>query len=142
MTTIAYKDGVVAYDSRRTGGSTIVDDDYEKRFEQDGVSFFITGSVSDSPRLIAAYFGEKQESPVECSGLVVCEGKLSRIGYDTNSGLWNEPLPLDRPYATGSGCDHAWTAMDMGATAAEAVKMAKKRDAGTGGKVRTFKLPR
>nr|WP_237541343.1 hypothetical protein [Pseudomonas syringae] len=30
MTTIAYKDGVIAYDSRTTGGTTISDDDSGK----------------------------------------------------------------------------------------------------------------
>jgi hypothetical protein len=47
---------------------------------------------------------------------------------------------LDNPCAIGSGTDHALTAMDMGATAEEAIGWAAKRDAGTGGTIRTFRL--
>ncbi|MDU4249020.1 proteasome subunit beta [Pseudomonas sp.] len=140
MTTIAYKDGVIAYDSRRCSGSTIVDDDYDKRHEHEGVSFFLTGAVCDLPRLIAAYFGEKQESPVECTALVVDDGKLQLVGYDKDSGLWVDVLPQDKPYSIGSGSDHAWTAMDMGATAYQAIGLAMKRDSCTGGNIRTFQI--
>jgi hypothetical protein len=38
----------------------------------------------------------------------------------------------------GRGSDHAMTAMDMGATAAESGEMAQKRDTSTGGVVRTL----
>jgi hypothetical protein len=42
------------------------------------------------------------------------------------------------PPHLGSGSDHAMTALDMGATAAESVKMAKTRDISIGGVVRTL----
>ena len=38
MTTIAYKDGVIAYDSRVTRGDLITDDDCDKCIERDGVN--------------------------------------------------------------------------------------------------------
>ena len=44
------------------------------------------------------------------------------------------------PYAIGSGADHAFTAMDCGCSAKEAVQMAVKRDTCTGGRIRSFKL--
>ena len=140
MTTIAYKDGVIAYDSRSCRGTTIVDDDFDKRLEADGISFFITGAVCDAQKLIAAYFGEKHDSPVECSALVVSDGRLYMIGVDKESGLWIEDLPLNKPYTVGSGSDHAWTAMDMGATAYQAIGLAMKRDSCTGGNIRTFQI--
>jgi hypothetical protein len=43
---------------------------------------------------------------------------------------------VDSVYAIGCGSDHAITAMDMGATAYQAVQMAAKRDTGTGGTIR------
>ena len=56
--------------------------------------------------------------------------------------IWSEgrlfKYQVDHQYAIGSGSNNAITAMDMGATAAEAVEMAKKRDTGTGGLVRTL----
>jgi hypothetical protein len=42
--------------------------------------------------------------------------------------------------AIGTGTDHAITAMDCGLSAREAVKMAMKRDTGTGGRIRTYKV--
>lgn len=44
---------------------------------------------------------------------------------------------VERPFAIGSGRDFALAAMDMGATAKEAVEMAAKRDVYTGGTIRT-----
>lgn len=140
MTTIAYKDGVIAYDSRSCSGTTIVNDDYEKRIEHAGVSFFITGAVCDAPRLIAAYFGESQDSPVECTALVVNDGKLQLAAVDRESGIWIEELTTGKPYALGSGSPHAWTAMDMGATAYQSIEQAMKRDTCTGGTIRTFQI--
>lgn len=57
MTTIAYKDGVIAYDSRVTRSGTIVSDNAPKCQVVDGVSFFLSGAVCDEKALIAAYFG-------------------------------------------------------------------------------------
>jgi ATP-dependent protease HslVU (ClpYQ) peptidase subunit len=138
MTTIAYKDGVIAYDSRETLGSTIMDDDCEKCQTSGGVQFLCTGSTPDYPALIAGYFGEVVTGSVEASGLAIDDGVLSLIGHDRKTGFWKDQLRLDNPFAIGSGSHFALTAMDMGATAAEAVEMAKKRDTSTGGLVRTL----
>lgn len=45
---------------------------------------------------------------------------------------------MDRPFAIGSGRDFALAAMDMGASAKEAVEAAAKRDVYTGGTIRTL----
>lgn len=140
MTTVAYKDGVVAFDSRQTAGNTILDDDFDKRRARDGVSFFISGKTGDVPKLMDAWFGAKVEGPVDVTALVVEGGELWLCSWTDGDGLWKVRLPLDKPYSIGSGQDHAWTAMDLGCTAAQAVKMAMKRDVSTGGKVRTFKI--
>lgn len=141
MTTIAYKDGVFAYDSRRCAGSKIVDNDFEKCIESGGVMFFITGAVCDAKKLIAGYFGEPISGVVECSALAFDSGNVLLLGWQQDEGVWVDNLPIMKPYALGSGSDHAWTAMDMGASAAQAVEMAMKRDTFTGGRVRTFKIP-
>ena len=138
MTTIAYKDGVIAYDSRETLGTTIVDDDCDKCQASGGVQFFCTGSTPDYDALIAAYFGEKSSVVIEAGGIALDNGVLWLLGYSETTGFWKDRLRLDNPFAVGSGSSHALTAMDMGATAFQAVEMAMKRDSCTGGKIRTL----
>lgn len=139
MTTIAYKDGVIAYDSRITRDTEIVYDDFQKCHEEKGVKFIFAGKTSHYPRLVAAYFGATEARDLQCSAIVVDADGLWYAGNDAEDGFWKSPLIGDKPYAIGSGGVHALTAMDMGATAAEAVEMAKKRDTCTGGLVRTLK---
>lgn len=142
MTTIAYKDGVIAYDSRQTRGGSIVSDDVVKCQVVDGVSFFLSGAVCDEKALIAAYFGTPSPAPVECSGYVVDGGKLLMVGHDDKTGVWKQDLDPSNPDAIGSGSAYALAAMDMGASAEEAVRAAMKRDIYTGGKVRTVRIAR
>lgn len=140
MTTIAYKDGVIAYDSRCTKGETIVDDDFNKCKVVDGVAFFLCGSTADYDALIGMYMGRISAPAGACdsSALVHDNGELFECSYNKEDGFWRSPKRLSTHHALGSGTDHALTAMDMGANAEMAVKMAMKRDTGTGGIVRTF----
>lgn len=140
MTTIAYKDGVIAYDSRQTRSGSIVSDDCQKLTVVDGVSFFLSGAVCDEKALIAAYFGTPSPVPVECSGYAVDGGKLQMVGHDDKMGIWWQDLDPANPDAIGSGSAYALAAMDMGASAEEAVHAAMKRDIYTGGRVRLFSL--
>lgn len=141
MTTIAYKDGIIAYDGRATAGGTIVYDDYEKMRERDGVFFFGAGGISEINDLIKAYHGEEIVGDCGASIIVCKAGELSLIGYEDGK-VWESPVHPSKPYAIGSGRDHAFTALDMGASAYQAVEMAAKRDTGTGGKIRTFTIKR
>lgn len=138
MTTIAYKDGVIAYDSRQTRGGSIVSDNCSKCEQVNGVLFFLSGSVCDERALLAAYLGTPSKEAVECSGFVVDNGKLMMVGHDDKTGVWREPLDPANPDAIGSGSAYALAAMDMGASAEEAVRAAMKRDIYTGGTVRTM----
>ena len=55
MTTIALdKNGLIAYDSRETAGSTIVDDNCNKRKESNGAYYFFCGRSADEDTLIDA----------------------------------------------------------------------------------------
>lgn len=141
MTTIAYKDGVIAVDSRQTRRDAIVSDNALKWQIVDGVAFFLAGAVCDNKALIAAYFGTPSSTPIECSGYVVHDGKLMMVGHDDDSGVWRQDLDLSNPDAIGSGAPYALAAMDMGASAEEAVRAAMKRDIYTGGTIRTFTIP-
>jgi len=138
MTTIAYKDGVIAYDSRQTRNGAIVTDNAEKSELVNGVRFFLAGAVCDMPALIAAYFGTPSTVPVECSGYVVDGGRLIMVGHDDKTGVWKQELDPANPDAIGCGAPYALAAMDMGASAEEAVRAAVKRDIYTGGRIRTL----
>lgn len=140
MTTIAYKDGVIAYDSRVTRSGTIVSDNAHKCQVVDGVSFFLSGAVCDEKALIAAYFGTPSAVAVECSGYAVDGGKLLMVGHDDKTGIWRQELDQANPDAIGSGSPYALAAMDMGASAEDAVRAAMKRDIYTGGKVRVIRI--
>lgn len=140
MTTIVYKDGVIAYDSRVTRGDLIVDDGCEKMQVVQGVHFFCAGSGPDAEHLIGAYFGTKSPNKRLDAGALVYDPatkELWTIGHNID-GFWRDRLSVDRPYAIGIGSPHAFTAMDMGACACKAVEMAALRDMYTGGKVRSF----
>ena len=83
--------------------------------------------------------GKPPPANVEMSAFIVDQGRVYLAGIDSEKGLlWT--LEATRPAATGSGMDHAITAMDCGLSAKDAVRMAIKRDAGSGGRVRTFKV--
>lgn len=140
MTTIAYKYGVIAYDSRQTRNDRIVSDNAQKCTIVDGVRFFLTGAVCDERSLIAAYFGTPSQVPVECSGYVVDGGRLMMVGHDDKTGIWKQDLDPSNPDAIGSGSAYALAAMDMGASAEDAVRAAMKRDIYTGGNVSSIKI--
>lgn len=140
MTTIAYKDGLIAYDGRQTRNDRIVSDDSPKCQIVGGVSFFLSGAVCDEKALIAAYFGTPSSVPVECSGYVVDGGKLMLVGHDDKTGIWKQELDPCSHDAIGSGSAYALAAMDMGASAEDAVRAAMKRDIYTGGLIRTMTI--
>ena len=141
MTTVAFRDGVVAYDSRITAEGLIRDDAAEKCTLRNGVRFFFLGATADNERFMALYFGGSDDfKDIGCSAVVVDGEKLLLVAVAHETGMWRQPQRKDRYFSEGSGSDHAITAMDMGATAKEAVKWASKRDSCTGGRIRTFKL--
>lgn len=100
----------------------------------------MAGSVGEFQELIRLYFAKRsKQSEIEhCEAIVYDKGKLFTIGYEKDVKYWINPEESDCPFAIGSGEDHALTAMDMGATAKEAVEFAAKRDSKTGGLIRAF----
>lgn len=62
------------------------------------------------------------------------------VGHDDKAGIWKQELDPANPDAIGSGAAYALAAMDMGASAEDAVRAAMKRDIYTGGKVRAMKV--
>ena len=60
MTTIAYKDGIIAYDSRCLCGNAIVDDNIDKHLAIEGLHFFFSGNTGDQVALLEAYKSGKR----------------------------------------------------------------------------------
>jgi 20S proteasome alpha/beta subunit len=141
MTTIAAKDGIIAYDSRCTSGGKVHTERFQKHRHRNRVHFFFTGSTGDIEAFMGLYFGEKVKPTDHCEALV-WDGRTKRllsIGWDGKTFFTNEE-DLDTPCAFGTGQDHALTAMDCGLSAKEAVKMAAKRDTGTNSRVSTYTI--
>lgn len=143
MTTIAYKDGVIAYDSRMTNHTLIGSDNWDKRWEQNGYNFFLCGTVSDMERFVREVVEGKKTLIFACAGVMVDpEGQAWMVNSGDDGSDEHELVRLQpgMSMAWGSGRDFAIAAMDFGKSAKEAVKYAMTRDSATGGKVRSFKL--
>ena len=145
MTTIAYKDGVIAWDSRVTAENFIVDDEYEKHVVIADIHFFCSGATEFVEDFCNAYAAHSPTvKDMDVSAIVLeSNGKLFKAAVEERQGqfrIWRAPIPLDRMSALGSGYAFVLAFMDMGLTAEEAVQRTMKFDAATGGKVHTFKV--
>jgi ATP-dependent protease HslVU (ClpYQ) peptidase subunit len=139
MTTLAYRDGELACDSRVTAGDMIVSDKRRKVHRlRDGSIVAWSGSVQDAELLLQAM---RKTAKVTHPKLQ----EISALHLRTDGSLWEyegEAWVKQDPgyYATGSGSPYAFAAMDAGASAREAIRIAIKRDANSGGKVQSLKL--
>lgn len=168
MTTIAYRDGVLAADSRETmegsGGSTwIVRDDDDEKISKLIISFDPLKRDGDGrpPAAPREYLfaGAHSSSEIEMIRralvdflpldalshefedveCILIDCETEKVWY-TDGLQWAE---LKAPYvALGSGAPHAITAMDAGLDAVKAVHMGVKRDVYSGGKVRSLRTNR
>lgn len=147
MTTIAYRDGVMAADSlsstsdgtkfyhtqklyRRTVG---------KGKQRRKVVMGLCGNVAACLAFID-WFGSDEQPPSVQSDedftvILADNGRL----YEANRFFRLEKI-REPFYAIGSGAEAALAAMHMGADAKQAVKVACKVNLGTGGKVRSVRV--
>ena len=140
MTTLAYKDNIISFDSQVTQGDTILDDAFNKCIRRKGAIFVFCGVMNLYDEVVNEFFNENGEFNDYIGGFIYYKEQLYLFGADKETEFWVQKLDMNKHYACGSGKDHALTAMDMGATAKEAIKMAIKRDVNTGGKVREVKI--
>lgn len=139
MTTIAYKDGIVAFDSYITAGELVVDFEKNKCQTHKGVKFIFSGKVTDEPMIVDAWFNGSEEKDCDASALVIANGKPYYCAYDETGEFFKYEV-TERAAAYGSGSPYALGAMDNGASAVEAVKIACNRDVYSGGRVRKVKV--
>lgn len=144
MTTIAYRNGVIAADTRGT------DDEYhpgiyrtEKLFTVDG-DIIATAGDDASGMMFVDWYGKKKNgkrpkppSALTEAGADFCVLVLTKDGLFW-ADKWCRLIKItDEFYAIGSGRAYAMGAMDHGATAEQAVHTAMKWDPNTGGNVET-----
>lgn len=148
MTTIAFRDGVMASDSRVVEqgiGSTHGPKIFRKKVGKRDV---LIGGAGFSPSLmmfIDWYGSNNDDLRNKIMTLCVGDKEFEVMVWDgqhltTCDEFCRLDLVTEKYYALGSGAAHAITAMDCGKSARQAVQMAMKRDINTGGRVVTARL--
>jgi ATP-dependent protease HslVU (ClpYQ) peptidase subunit len=141
MTTICYdhKAGVIAYDSRQSGGGTIYSDNIEKCVSSNEVKFIFSGYPADNEKIIKSYFSDEMaiDKRVCVEALAIDDGKVFML---TREGEELVVTHISYSVAIGSGFAFALSALDHGKSAVDAVKYAATRCLYTGGKIKTIKI--
>jgi 20S proteasome alpha/beta subunit len=133
MTTIVYRQGVLAADTRMIQGTAIIGDFVKIVRREDGA---LCGGAGDAAVVQAfqRWFldGEEGDPPVEenTKALILRRRKPIELFECSGAIEWRPPY-----VAIGSGKEFALGAMFRGATAVQAVKAAMHFDPGTGGEV-------
>lgn len=145
MTTIVYRDGIIATDSRNVMNDMVLSNSSKKMIRRGDVLFFLSGASCDFEDSISLYLtGERADKhsdrKLEMSGLVYDSGIIYLIGFDSKQNIWKDAIPYSQPAAIGTGSPHALTAFDMGADVVKAVEMAILRDINSGGAIVTYDL--
>lgn len=141
MTTVTFRSGVLAFDSKITEDTLICGKSAKGRAYKNYLAA-ACGSMQDIQAFldwVGAGFKEEDKKKfgldareVEISGIVV-DRKMNVLLFDNR--LY--PYPLEAPfYAFGSGAHLAIGAMAHGASAYKAVKIASQYDANTGGDIK------
>lgn len=151
MTTIAYKDGVIAYDSQCTRDHVVISTTDNKKHETEKYIYFCAGALDEIVQFIDFHEnGTKYFQVIGVNSFIV-DKETNKVFY---SGVANESTPLGEPdlrlwkheinydelNAIGSGWEIAFTAMDLGMSAEEAVIYTATKDIYTGGKINTFSV--
>lgn len=160
MTTIAYKDGVMASDSRGTDENEMVLTDCQKLYILDNGAVLGTAGDDDIRKLVKLL--NKSQGPSDLPSkkrlaktqtdfkgiLAFPTGELFIIhiaqpcSLDVNIDEWTAYVCeiKDSMCAVGSGAPYAYGAMEAGKTAAQAVEIACKRDIMSALPVQTLEL--
>ncbi len=141
MTTIVYRDGVLASDSQCGCGGMIEGSTKKITQAKDGTMGGLAGDLSSCTKFldwVESAERAKTDPPNtgEDEGLLI---KPSGEVFVAHNGVLSK---LDAPFAIlGSGARLAAGAMAMGASAKKAVKIACEFDSGSGGKIQAYRLP-
>lgn len=143
MTTVVYRDGVLAFDSKCTDGDMYLGSVYKGRQTKklimagcgnvDEVMAVFDWLEAGGTEVLKKDFGLHER---EVEATVITVDKMGNVTL-YESRLY--PIQIDSLwYALGSGSAIATGALEMGASARKAVAVATKHDLGSGGSVRWF----
>lgn len=145
MTTICYRDGVMASDTRAWGvDKAPVGRKHKSVRLSDGSLLGVSSAIIGCSKIVREWI----EAGMDAKDLPVDRDK-SKVDFDAIlvrpngsciliDGNWMPSDPVTAPfYAIGSGKDFALAALVLGETAASAVKVASQLDAWTGDEVST-----
>lgn len=146
MTTLVYRDGILAADSRGTCCGWIANDDTQKVFKRDGMLFGICGDpglgllmVNWLLRSPLSVNKDPPDLDEESRVVMVIAGSV-RVYEGKNAAHYICDGSPGHYYAWGSGMPTALAALHMGASAEQAVQIAMRVDPNTGGEVRSVSL--
>lgn len=135
MTTVAYRNGVLAADTQMTDG-TIKSDGRKLHYVKEKAAWVgVAGAVCDCQKFLRYFAGEDEEIDDDEDDVVAL------VMYDDGRvECWTSDLKRDELepgsfYAIGSGGPAALAAMHMGADARRAVDISHQVDLHTGGDV-------
>ncbi len=137
MTTIAYRAGVLAGDTRVTSGDLVLPEHPRKVYRfRDGRLFGACGHNTDATKLrIAMVKGDPAPKLNTINALMIA---LNGSIWFYESGSWER---VDGDYAAiGTGAVYALGAFYMGATARQAVRAGCKLDTMSGGRIHVVEL--
>lgn len=151
MTTICYKDGILAADTRATARGKIWSDNFQKIFDVEDkeyslcehkvLAYAVAGFVHsrlavDSILEQGVLVGSTLDTDDDFQALVVTSGPVYALSKEDDSpNLRIIEIPDGVHWALGSGSDVAGYVMSIGGDAAKAVVEACKIDTGSGGGV-------
>lgn len=144
MTTIAYRDGVLAADTRSSSNDCVLSDRHPKIVRRGRVMAAATGTTAMCREFLAWVSGGMRGAPPENPHPSNSEWTYwGLVVSPTGAWVFQEPgvVPVTSEfYAMGSGRDFALGAMMAGASAADAVAVAMRLDTCSGGEVRALSV--
>lgn len=148
MTTIAFRDGILAADSMISCGSNSVSTGAQKITQGRNSLIGACGNLDVCARFLRWASQQDWTKKIpdydmgeDSSGIVILRGKdtpYNIVNYTGVSWFSDPEAPF---YAWGSGIEVALGALHHGASAVEAVEIASRVSYGTGGKVRSTEFP-
>jgi hypothetical protein len=153
MTTIAFRYPFVACDSRVRTRDSVTDDQFSKHVVREDpetkelIHFWVAGMKFHTEILIDAFIKNDHSSwnndhfkTLQASAIVWDGEQMYSCSFSNTVGFWKEKERIDNIIALGSGEDYAVGAMEMGASALQAVQCAARRCVSTGGYIRVYDL--
>lgn len=145
MSTVAYRDGVLAADSKAYGGSGQNSPGEKRKIHRlkDGTVVGVTSAVLGMGERFAAWLDAGGDPTAWTGGDPDLRAIIVRPGGEmflADDGLFFSGPIQCKQYAIGSGAAYALGAMSMGATAVQAVHVAIAHDYHSGGRVRALSV--